>query len=426
MSSENSTSKLPKVTKDRPEANADTKAASLAHTESAKLSEAEQAITVSAESNGEDEEQLPKSNVDETSSSSDDDGIDEAVAAPTLVAAQGSTSETDHTETKVTPNASQVGFRAVVLAAILGGLVSGGATLTLGHYGILFPPKADDGVAVISALNEDLASLRDQLEAVVARIDNMPPLDSFSEAKRQVSGNTAAIKELQTLKGTLEEVVANAERAASVSQTNLISPEIFEEALQNLRDQLDRQGAELAVLLSDAERREAEAAESVRRATAVARATQLIESLMAGRSIASELDSLRELEVSIPDDLAFKVEGVDLLADLQRDFPSLAREVLTTARTNDGNMGVMAFLRQQFEVRSLTPRDGDTANAILSRAEAALADGNLAAALAELEQLPAAARVPLDDWIERAQDRETALLSANGLLEQLIRNNEGI
>ncbi|MGB3556503.1 MAG: hypothetical protein WBA25_17880, partial [Jannaschia sp.] len=56
----------------------------------------------------------------------------------------------------------------------------------------------------------------------------------------------------------------------------------------------------------------------------------------------------------------------------------------------------------------LEPRDGDDADAVLSRAEAAIRAGDVATALTEVEALPDDARAELSDWIARAETRRAA------------------
>ena len=89
--------------------------------------------------------------------------------------------------------------------------------------------------------------------------------------------------------------------------------------------------------------------------------------------------------------------------------------------TNDGLGAVEIgdFFRSQLGMRSLVPREGDSPDAILSRAEAALRDARLGAALAELENLPEGARAALDDWIARATQRQEALSAADALSDRL-------
>jgi hypothetical protein len=75
----------------------------------------------------------------------------------------------------------------------------------------------------------------------------------------------------------------------------------------------------------------------------------------------------------------------------------------------------MAFFRTQTQARSLTPQEGDTPDAVLSRAEAALAEGNVAAALAELEALPDDGRAAMQVWIDSAEARAAAVSAAGSL-----------
>ena len=94
--------------------------------------------------------------------------------------------------------------------------------------------------------------------------------------------------------------------------------------------------------------------------------------------------------------------GVPSLATLQDSFAEAARAALEAALRAD--MGdswtdrAMSFFRTQTGARSLTPREGSDPDAILSRAEAALAKGDLVTTLAELDSLPEVARTAMADW----------------------------
>ena len=101
--------------------------------------------------------------------------------------------------------------------------------------------------------------------------------------------------------------------------------------------------------------------------------------------------------------------GLPSVTQLRETFPAAARAALESAlRANMGESWtdrVSSFLRSQTGLRSLTPRQGDDPDAILSRAEAALATGDVAAALTELETLPDSAKPPLADWTAQARIR---------------------
>ncbi|MGB8622217.1 MAG: hypothetical protein WCD16_05310, partial [Paracoccaceae bacterium] len=81
-----------------------------------------------------------------------------------------------------------------------------------------------------------------------------------------------------------------------------------------------------------------------------------------------------------------------------------------------------AFLRTQFGARSLTPREGNDPDAILSRAEAALNAGELKDALDEIATLPEAGQQAMSGWVAKAQKRADALAAADTLASRLAPN----
>jgi hypothetical protein len=106
------------------------------------------------------------------------------------------------------------------------------------------------------------------------------------------------------------------------------------------------------------------------------------------------------------------VAGLPTIADLQDSFAPAARDALEAAlRANMGESWterVSSFLRSQTGLRSLTPREGDDPDAVLSRAEAALSDGRVADAMAELQAIPEAGKAALQEWLALAQTRVDA------------------
>ncbi len=115
------------------------------------------------------------------------------------------------------------------------------------------------------------------------------------------------------------------------------------------------------------------------------------------------------------------------LGDCIRDsFPPAARQALSDSRSEGASGEVVggfgSFLREQLNVRSVAPREGDDADAILSRAEAALREGQLQAALTEVAALPELAAAPLAGWVNQAQARADALTAANEISSSLNDN----
>ena len=67
----------------------------------------------------------------------------------------------------------------------------------------------------------------------------------------------------------------------------------------------------------------------------------------------------------------------------------------------------------------MTPKEGDDPDAVLSRAEAAVAAGKLQDALNELAALPEAARSALSSWEAAANARVAAMTAAADLAQSL-------
>jgi hypothetical protein len=59
---------------------------------------------------------------------------------------------------------------------------------------------------------------------------------------------------------------------------------------------------------------------------------------------------------------------------------------------------------------------------VLSRAEAAVRDGRLADALAEIAALPEDGRSAMADWAARAENRQGAVVAAGDLAQTLTAN----
>jgi hypothetical protein len=111
---------------------------------------------------------------------------------------------------------------------------------------------------------------------------------------------------------------------------------------------------------------------------------------------------------------------------LIEEFPEVARKALSAVRVTetegaDGTNRIATFFANQLGARSVAPREGDDADAVLSRAEAALRSGDLSAAIAELSSLPDVAQSALADWQNSAETRLEAKTAADALVQQLLQ-----
>ena len=105
------------------------------------------------------------------------------------------------------------------------------------------------------------------------------------------------------------------------------------------------------------------------------------------------------------------------MAALREAFPEAARTGLAVARREGlvEDSGVLGFLSGQLAVRSTAPREGSDPDAVLSRAEAALAQGRLSEALVEIDMLPEPVQAAMAEWIGPARARAEAEAALSGL-----------
>ena len=281
-------------------------------------------------------------------------------------------------------------------------------------------------------ISGDLEALRTEFAAKLAELP--PPAQDESAAVTALQSGLASLD--ARLSAVEKQPVGDAGAASSTAVA------AFERELQALRQQVEAQGnagsamtADLQKAMSDAKAELASAAEAAKQVASEAQASaqaarndlalgRVSVALEAGGSFSSALDDLRAAGLAIPDALsADAAGGVPTLVDLQRTFPDAAREALAAALRADAGSTwserVGAFLRTQAGIRSLTPREGDDPDAILSRAEAALDGGDVAAALTGIASLPESAQAAMAEWIAEATKRQAAVDALAGLSASL-------
>lgn len=325
----------------------------------------------------------------------------------------------------------KVGFAPLVLggvvAAALGfvaAYVSGNATRTA-------------QVAEIAALSGRIDALAAQMDAVAAPVDLAPVGDEIARLRstlEDAEGNLqTGIAALETRIAELEKApladgtLADSAIAAWERELDVLRAEIAAQQ-DRLQQAADAAATQLEVTRSEAVSIEEGAVAAARAATARAAATRIQAALDAGTPFDNALADLGAMpDVVVPDVLSqVATEGVATMAALQEAFPPTARAALAVARSEGlaGDEGgrLTAFLMNQFDVRSVTPRDGDTPDAILSRAEDALRQGRLSDALAEVGALPEVLRAEMSDWTALAETRAAAVTAANTLLQSTNAN----
>lgn len=308
------------------------------------------------------------------------------------------------------------------LGMVLGGVLAAGAGFGLARFmPDLLPIGGDDALsATVAAQADEIAALRAELAALPApdpQIDarlsalEAAPADGTGlddrlaalEAEiadlraRPTTGGAAASPEMLAELAALKEQVAALGSGGSVPADVIAAADAAEARLK----------AAEASATAMAEQAEAAAA-AARRGAALDRVTAALDS---GAPYASALPELggADLPPVLLDNAAV---GLPTVADLAESFPEAARTALEAAlRANMGESWtdrVSSFLRSQTGLRSLTPREGNDPDAVLSRAEAALAQGRVADAITELAAMPEAGKPALADWLAQAQTRVDA------------------
>lgn len=256
-------------------------------------------------------------------------------------------------------------------------------------------PAIEERIARLEAAStSDLSAFESRLAAMESQIATLPT--SVASVDPAILADLTALKQQVAALGSGGTVPADVIAAAEAAEARLQQAEARALAL-----------AEEAAL----------AAASARRAAALDRIAAALDSGAPFAAAAADLGP--ELPTALADHAA---AGLPTIPDLQNAFEEAARRSLEDAlRANMGESWtdrVSNFLRSQTGLRSLTPRQGDDPDAVLSRAEAALASGRVAEALSELDAMPAAGKPALANWIAEAGKRTAAEDALSQLLSE--------
>lgn len=299
--------------------------------------------------------------------------------------------------------------------------------------------RIDTAQAQIDALRETIAALPDAapepgvdpeaLAALATRLDDLggalADLDTrlaALEARPASAGGTGATGDVSAEFAALRaELAAQQDRIKALDD----AAETYDAQIKALSEAAETYDAQIKALSDEAEAQDRAAAREAREALARAALNRAQTALDSGAGFEDALADLAGIGIDVPEALTQAGGGVATLAALREEFPPLARAALATARRDAPDTaggGIASVLRNQLNVRSLEPREGDDPDAVLSRAEAAVRDGDLATATAEIGALPEAARDILSEWTTRATQRQAALDAVATLGQNLTAN----
>ncbi len=300
----------------------------------------------------------------------------------------------------------------------LGGMVAA----ALGFFAALGLGGSIPGVGPGAGLS-DRVSAQEQaiadLKAALPAAPDLAPLETAAAdnatAIASLSDRIAAVETGLTDLGTRLEDSQKAMLENGVSDTAI---QAYEDELARLQDAMRQQREEVETMVANAQTMQADAETRTAETEARAALTQILSALDSGDGYAEPLELLQSTGQQVPEPLVANVEGVPTLSELRHSFPPAARNALAVTR-GAGNSSVGDFFRTQLGIRSLAPKEGDDPDAVLSRAEAALARGDIAAAQQEIATLPEPAQAELADWTAAAETRRTTVAAATGLMAEL-------
>ena len=310
---------------------------------------------------------------------------------------------------------------------VFGGLVAGAIGFLVATFAVPdgWPnPRVDSNATYEAAL--DAQAVR--IEGLVAQIENLRSaseveIPDLSPVTEEIAGLAARVD------GLSGDVAASAERLAALESRPageaIVAPTVdFDAEMGAFRAELEAAAASARAEVEAAQARAAEVEAQAAAAADVAMKRAALAEMSAALEGGAPFADVLARVPGAPDALvAVAEQGVPTLAALRAEFPAAAREALRGAQSVPADASatdrLAAFLRKQTNARSLSPREGDDPDAVLSRAEAALNGGDLSLALSELSALPDGAVAALSDWIASAETRATAIGAVQALTNDL-------
>lgn len=325
--------------------------------------------------------------------------------APAEVGEASTTAELVHPVPAVAPEPQKSsGF----LPLVLGGIIAGAIGFFAAQTDVFEKPAEDPTVQ----LRSDLTAQQER----IAALENVEPAE-VPTPDIDLSGLENRLSDLEGRIAALEE-----RPAASVPEG--VDAQAYAAELEGLKASVETQRSEIEALLKNAKTVEEATAEAATIASAQAAVAQIVSAIDAGRPFADQVSQLQALDLGEIDPALVSVasDGVATLSALQAEFPDQARMALSVARASgvdEGQQGLGSFLKRSLGARSVAPREGNDPDAVLSRAEAAINSGDLAAALSELVTLPEEAQSAIADWRTAADARVAARSAADALSQRL-------
>ncbi len=244
--------------------------------------------------------------------------------------------------------------------------------------------------STLDGQSAELTTLKDQLSGTVATSgqissDAAKKIDVYKAELDGVRAEMAALRDsVGALDARVEQVSANADRQIQAAQSKV----------SEVQSQADS---------------------ALGAAEIEADVAQIRAAIIAGQPFEEPLGKLEsQPNLTVPDGLkAAASSGVVTMATLRDRFPDAAHDAIQASIMASAGSGVLArskaFLEAQMASRSLTPQQGMTPDAILSRMEDRLNHDDLKGVLAEAQHLPSEAAAAMSGWLDSARQLGSAV-----------------
>lgn len=289
--------------------------------------------------------------------------------------------------------------------------------------------RPDVAAAVETAVGASAARLQGEIDGLRDAIGSSGG-DAISQRLAQLESALDGQRgELSALTAQLSGVGAPVSSLGTEAAARI---DVYRAELDGLRAEFDRLSGEVGGLSGRLEEVSAKADQSI---TAAQAKVDEIEATAGARADAAEIsadvagiraalasgepfaDEAERLEasgaVTLPDGLtAAAPTGAPSLPELQQGFTREAHAAIRAAILASAGDGFLARTRAYFQAqvasRSLTPTPGNTPDAVLSRMEDRLRNGDLEGVLKESEGLPSESIEAMSSWLDGVRARQAA------------------
>ncbi len=332
--------------------------------------------------------------------------------------------------------ANRTNLVVLMTGGILAVAIGFGAAIGLYKYGVLFSPASPNEAQIdiktniskqneqFSELEKKVSSVQSKLELLILRTGTDNTSGKIEFLGKEINQFTA---ELETINLQLSKLSKRTDDLEKRPVLKAVPEDIIEKhskELEALQETLTQQREQMQAVMQEAEAKETIAKQAAREARIFSTVSRLSTAIKNGDNFAAVLiDFEAAINFKAPDILHKYAEtGFVSKEQLIKDFPIAARLALNSARSEakDAQGKTFAdYLKTQLKARSVMPREGMSADAILSRAEAAVKDDRMTDALSELDALDLIARDQMGDWISKARERHAAVAYIDTIMAQI-------